>query len=331
MTAIQNVPTNVITGALGAGKTTLIQALLANKPKTERWAVLVNEFGEVGIDGSYMNGGANNQSTEGIFIKEVPGGCMCCASNLPMQIALNLLLAQAKPDRLLIEPTGLGHPQEVLQALTEPHYQEVLDVQATLALIDLRKLEEPKWRDHQVFKEQLRVADIVVVTKSDLYTESYQIQFEQYLEEIGQSDIPIQTAIQGNIDLGSLEQTSNFKTSHTPNTHKHHAHEMEKLTAPENGVLRVNNQGEGFYSRGWLCALSTELNFDNCMHLFLSISVERLKAVLLTDKGPMMFNVVDGNLQATPLTEVYDSRIEIITSNEQEANFFANQIDSLFE
>ena len=108
-TTIKAVPTNIITGFLGAGKTSAIVHLLQNKPKNERWAILVNEFGEIGIDGSLMQGQYSEE--QGIFIREVPGGCMCCAAGLPMQIALNMLLAKAKPDRLLIEPTGLGHPK----------------------------------------------------------------------------------------------------------------------------------------------------------------------------------------------------------------------------
>ncbi len=113
MDKLSNIPTNIITGALGVGKTTLIQSLLKNKPKNEKWAILVNEFGEVGIDGAMLTGAASHAAAQDIFIKEVPGGCMCCTSGLPMQIALNLLLAQAKPDRLLIEPTETEARQEL--------------------------------------------------------------------------------------------------------------------------------------------------------------------------------------------------------------------------
>lgn len=96
--------TNLITGFLGSGKTTSILHLLANKDPAEKWAVLVNEFGEVGIDGALL-------ADSGAMIKEIPGGCMCCVNGLPMQVGLNTLLRQGKPDRLLIEPTGLGHPE----------------------------------------------------------------------------------------------------------------------------------------------------------------------------------------------------------------------------
>lgn len=70
---INRVPTNIITGFLGVGKTTAILHLLATKPAHEKWAVLVNEFGEIGIDGAIM-------SEQGAMIKEVPGGCLCCTA-----------------------------------------------------------------------------------------------------------------------------------------------------------------------------------------------------------------------------------------------------------
>ena len=96
---ISNVPTNIITGFLGAGKTTAILHLLQHKPANERWAVLVNEFGEIGVDGSLFQGQFSQE--HGVYIKEVPGGCMCCTAGLPMQIALSLLLTKAKPASLV--------------------------------------------------------------------------------------------------------------------------------------------------------------------------------------------------------------------------------------
>ncbi len=118
--------TNLITGFLGSGKTTSILHLLAQKPADEKWAVLVNEFGEVGIDGALL-------ADSGALLKEIPGGCMCCVNGLPMQVGLNTLLRQGKPDRLLIEPTGLGHPKQILDILTAAVYEPWIDLRATCA------------------------------------------------------------------------------------------------------------------------------------------------------------------------------------------------------
>ena len=84
------IPVNIITGFLGAGKTSTVLNLLNQKPKDEHWAVLVNEFGEIGVDRSLMQG--HSVTHNDVVIVEVPGGCMCCAAGLPMQMALSQLL-----------------------------------------------------------------------------------------------------------------------------------------------------------------------------------------------------------------------------------------------
>jgi len=87
----------------------------------------------------------HHSEEQSVFIREVPGGCMCCASGLPMQIVLNQLLLIARPDRLLIEPTGLGHPKEVLQVLTSGAYREVLSVEQVITLVNARQLSDKRY------------------------------------------------------------------------------------------------------------------------------------------------------------------------------------------
>ena len=180
---IRSVPTNIITGFLGVGKTSAILQLLKNKPTNERWAVLVNEFGEIGIDGSMLKGQHSEQ--QGVFIREVPGGCMCCAAGVPMQIALNQLLKSARPDRLLIEPTGLGHPKEVMQVLSAKHYQSVLTLQKTLTLVDARNLSDARYTSHDTFNQQIAMADTIIGNKLDLYLSGDKEKLISYVKERG--------------------------------------------------------------------------------------------------------------------------------------------------
>lgn len=325
---VSHIPTNIITGALGAGKTTLIQSLLKKKPEQERWAVLVNEFGEIGIDGSIVSG----QSSDGVYVKEVPGGCMCCTSGLPMQIALNILITRAKPQRLLIEPTGLGHPKEVLQTLSQPQYAELLDVQATLTLIDARKLAQKKWREHATFQEQVQIADVIVLTKSDLYDGSEEKQLTSYLTSNHARDTTRLTAAYGELPLSVLysAKSSEEKLKHSQigNEHKHHNHEhnhhdntdSQPINEPETGFISVCNQGEGYYSRGWVCAASTQFNFEDCRVLFERLDVERLKAVLRTDQGIFSFNRSDNICRIEALDSANDSRIEFIVDSAVKAD-----------
>ena len=112
---LSQIPAHLIAGPLGAGKTTLIRHLLAQKPASERWAVLINEFGQIGLDAALLE-----QGDDGIAMAEVAGGCLCCVNGAPFQVGLGRLLRKAKPDRLLIEPSGLGHPVQLLAQLRQP-------------------------------------------------------------------------------------------------------------------------------------------------------------------------------------------------------------------
>lgn len=182
---ISAIPTTIITGFLGVGKSSAILNLLKHKPKQERWAVLVNEFGEIGVDGSVFEG--QHTQEQGVFIREVPGGCMCCVAGLPMQVALNQLLKLARPDRLLIEPTGLGHPKEILHTLRSDTYRSVINLQQIITLVDARKLSDRRYTEHHTFNEQIAIADVVVGNKQDLYQGDEQSTLQAYIDQHGAS------------------------------------------------------------------------------------------------------------------------------------------------
>lgn len=248
---ILSVPTNVISGFLGAGKTSAILHLLKQKPKNERWAVLVNEFGEIGIDGSLFQGLLN--STDNVFIKEVSGGCMCCASALPMQVALNQLLKEARPHRLLIEPTGLGHPFEVLQLLSNEYYQKSLSLEKTLTLIDARHLDDCRYTEHTTFNQQLESADIIIGNKVDLYSLEDKEALAHYIQDHGYTTEPINFVEYAKVKLEWLSGKTNYKSKKDTKEHHHETTINQIITAPKNPNSAINktiNQGEGFFSIG---------------------------------------------------------------------------------
>ncbi|MBX9407419.1 cobalamin biosynthesis protein CobW [Pseudomonas baetica] len=132
---LQNIPTHVIAGPLGAGKTSLIRQLMAQRPVGERWAVLINEFGQIGLDAALLT-----RDGDGIALGEVAGGCLCCVNGAPFQVGLGRLLRKAKPDRLFIEPSGLGHPAQLLEQLSEAPWQGVLAIQPCVLVLDAQSL-----------------------------------------------------------------------------------------------------------------------------------------------------------------------------------------------
>lgn len=328
---LANIPTNLITGFLGVGKTSAILNLLANKPETERWAVLVNEFGEIGIDGSLME--SSQGQSDQVYFKEVPGGCMCCTAGLPMQVALNQLIMKAKPDRLLIEPTGLGHPAEVLDVLASAPFAELLDLQPVVTLVDARKLKDQRYLDHPTFNQQIEIADLVVGNKKDLYAAGDEERLIQFVER--QSPRPVLFTEHGQLDssvlcrqglttagptIGLAGSLSDKMTAHSHRHHSHdHDHENNKaadnfavMELPESGFVRADNSGEGYISIGWRLSPRFEFKRQQLLLWMTGLDVERLKAVLLTDEGPLGFNLAEGSLSEIPLDEAYESRLELI-------------------
>lgn len=155
------IPTHVIAGPLGAGKTSLIRALLAQKPATKRWAVLINEFGQIGLDAALLT-----TDDEGIAFAEIAGGCLCCVNGVPFQVGLARLLRKARPDRLLIEPSGLGHPGQLLAQLATAPWQQLLAVQPCVVVLDAAALlrGEPLAESQQ---QAMALAGLLVMNKSE--------------------------------------------------------------------------------------------------------------------------------------------------------------------
>lgn len=158
---LQHIPTHVIAGPLGAGKTSVIKQLLAQKPQGERWAVLINEFGQIGLDAALLT-----QDEEGVALGEVAGGCLCCVNGAPFQIGLGRLLRKAQPDRLFIEPSGLGHPAQIIKQLGAAPWLGVLALQPCVMVLDAQALALGKLLpDAQ--QEALGSAGLLVLNKAE--------------------------------------------------------------------------------------------------------------------------------------------------------------------
>lgn len=309
------IPTNLILGFLGVGKTTAILDLLKQKPAHERWAVLVNEFGEVGIDGAMLD-------VEGAFVREVPGGCMCCVAGLPMQIGLNQLIHRARPDRLLIEPTGLGHPSRILDTLTSEHYQNVLKLGPVLTLVDPRKLEDPRVLENVQFRDQVAAADILVANKTDLCSAQQLAGFDRWASELAPPKQHIFHTQQGRLAPAWLDGEADSRGVSTPHAHHHH-HAREVVSAPdiqEQPWQQVSNEGQGHFSLGWRVHPQTLFDESRLMALAGDERIVRFKAVVNTPDGWRTINVVDGALSVFGSETRDMSRIELISTGKLDAD-----------
>jgi len=158
------VPVQIISGFLGAGKTTAIQARL-RAARGARIAVIVNDFGEAGLDEAALD------ASEPFRIRNIPGGCVCCTAPEGFADALGAVLEE-KPDRLLIEPTGLARPQDLIDTIRRCAHRDALALAPVVVLVDPRQLAELDARGDTdmlaLLREQAEAADVLAVNRIDL-------------------------------------------------------------------------------------------------------------------------------------------------------------------
>ncbi len=102
---------------------------------------------------------------------------------MPLQMALNLLIKQADPQRILIEPTGVGHPLKVVETLTGEFYAKVLDLRATICLVEAKRLRDKLYLDNETFRDQLNIADVLLASKCDQTSEDDKNYFFDFAQQ----------------------------------------------------------------------------------------------------------------------------------------------------
>ncbi len=316
------IPTHIISGFLGAGKTTVLQHLLSQKPEHEIWAVLMNEFGQIGIDQQLM------PQSNGFAIQELLGGCLCCSSQLPMQIALSRLISENKIDRLFIEPTGLGHPAQLLEQLTEPHWLQHLSMRSLVTVIDGSRLHDSDWSQQNLYQDQLKAAQVVVISHQDKMTEGDIFALETLKKEYEAYQQKWILTSQGNLSIIEVDQIYTGKKRLIQPLLKI----QKNLTANEQPVIKqlpyhYVESAQGYSVAGWKLPKSWTFNFYDVLDLLCEQKDWlRIKAVFNTNEGWKSFNFNPNQFNYQTAQEGIDNRIEIIYQNEREWLSFEEQL-----
>ena len=220
MTDLTKIPVTVITGFLGAGKTTLIRHLMQN-PQGKRLAILVNEFGTVGVDGDILKSCAD-ESCPVENIVELANGCICCTVADDFIPTIEALMAMPqRPDHILIETSGLALPKPLLKAFDWPAIRSRITVDGVVALADAEAVAAGRFApdlaavdaqraaddslDHEtplseVFEDQIACADIVLLSKADLAGEAGLAAARAVIEAEAPRKLPILPMTEGVID-----------------------------------------------------------------------------------------------------------------------------------
>jgi cobalamin biosynthesis protein CobW len=277
-TSLDRVPCTVVTGFLGAGKTTMIRHILENA-SGKRLALIVNEFGDIGIDGDILKGcGAESCPEENIV--ELANGCLCCTVADDFVPALDQILARVpRVDHIIIETSGLALPKPLVQAFQWPSVKSRVTVDGVVAVVDgpalaagqvasdMDALAAQRAADEQldhddpveeVFEDQVACADLIILSKSDLMdAEGARVARERIDGHLARAVKVVPTA-QGKVDPAVLlglglaveDDIENRKTHHDDELDHEHDDfdsfivELPSVTDPDALARRVADAAE---------------------------------------------------------------------------------------
>ena len=152
---------DVISGFLGAGKTTLIKKLFESKLKNEKVVLIENEFGEIGVDGSFLK-------NSGVQIKEINSGCICCSLVGDFSKSMKELVENYAPDRIIIEPSGVGKLSDIIKAIEK--VDEPLKINIVATVVDGGKCKMYYKNFGEFYDDQVKQANTIIVSKADKLT-----------------------------------------------------------------------------------------------------------------------------------------------------------------
>lgn len=185
------IPVHVLSGFLGAGKTTAIRELLARRGETERIAVVVNEFGELGVDGALLSDCAS------CILKEVPGGCVCCTAMADLEASVEEILPIVAPTRFVIEPTGLARPSEIVDLFRRERFAGRFEIRPVITLLDPLHDYRRSYAEGGLFKDQVDVGDVLVISRCDLASEAEIRAAEEWIAELHPPKLLVVRAAKG--------------------------------------------------------------------------------------------------------------------------------------
>jgi G3E family GTPase len=295
--------TTVVTGLLGSGKTTFVRNFLRNR--REKTVVLVNDFGQAGIDGEIISAG-------GIETIELPSGCVCCTLKFDLITSIQRAVKQFAPDHLLIEPSGVASPSGVLEALASAG----LPPPSVVGIVDAVEFAElfGSGMYGSFFREQIESSDAVLVNKTDIAGEDAIAAAERLIAAINPRAV--------------LFRTKNALLEHPlPAIARTDAGSVGREVHPPPLRERIEVKG-GLPGHEGLCSFET-LSFKlrtgsplaALRNLFEGLvrneygTVVRAKALVATDQGPYRFDLVFGKIDVVRFEkDVSDSRLVVIGS-----------------
>lgn len=325
---------NIICGALGSGKTTLARHLLEQKPTDEFWGILVNEFGSIGIDGAILN------QAETVLVTQMPGGCICCSAKGELYQSLVKLQADyPNLDRLIIEPTGLGEPDSLVDIFKDPALAEAFEIQTLFSVFDVARADLDELKSMTIMQSLLSMADVIVFNKKDLATAEQIATLTDYCNSLyppKQAIIATQHSLLPNHYLNLAHSfISGFRPQNAaPLLGARHNAQSQVITTElpyqpielPRLVTRAYKHQLDTASIGWIFEPEVIFNWTDIKNLFESLQklpglVKRAKGVFRAGAPWMLFQYVDGQTTREYLAYRLDSRLELLIAQPENFDF----------
>ena len=211
---------DIISGFLGAGKTTLIKKLLKEAFKGEQVVLIENEFGEIGIDGGFLK-------DAGIEIREMNSGCICCSLVGDFGASLKEVVEKYNPDRILIEPSGVGKLSDVIKAVQGVEEDVDIQLNSYTTVVDAKKCKMYMRNFGEFFDNQVQYAGAIIMSRTDIVDEKKAMESMELLRSINGKAAIITTPIEkldGKKILEVMEHPVSLADELMKEEHEHHHH-----------------------------------------------------------------------------------------------------------
>ena len=198
---------DIFSGFLGAGKTTLIKKLIAEAFKGEKIVLIENEFGEIGIDGGFLK-------DSGIEITELNSGCICCTLVGDFGVALKEVMTKLSPDRIIIEPSGVGKLSDVIKAIQDVADEAGIEVNNFIAVVDAGKCKMYMKNFGEFFNNQIEYAKTIILSRTQKVSDAKLEEAVSLIREHNDKAVLITTPwddIDGARILEAMEEKSSFE------------------------------------------------------------------------------------------------------------------------
>ena len=211
---------DIISGFLGAGKTTLIKKLLKEAFEGEQVVLIENEFGEIGIDGGFLK-------DAGIEIREMNSGCICCSLVGDFGASLKEVVEKYHPDRILIEPSGVGKLSDVIKAVQGVEEDVDIQLNSYTTVVDAKKCKMYMRNFGEFFDNQVQYAGAIIMSRTDIVDEKKAMESMELLRSINEKAAIITTPIEkldGKKILEVMEHPVSLADELLKDEHEHHHH-----------------------------------------------------------------------------------------------------------